>query len=143
VRLPEPAKRWIRELRKWNLAPLGAVLVVIILAAGAFAFVTTAGDKPTDYEGMIRAYFATKPGGRMPADQVRLITVTSCVPLDREARGGRTTYRCSLSFEDQGFVACFAFDQRRVAVGSVELGSPDLGCDRVGWDAKERSLVSL
>ena len=91
------AKRLIRELRKWNLAPLGAVLVVVILCAGAFAFVVTAHDNPTDFEGMIRSYFATKPGSRVPPDRIRMIEVPRCIPY---AYSGKTIYKCSISFED-------------------------------------------
>ena len=131
------AKRLIRELRKWNLAPLGAVLVVVILCAGAFAFVVTAHDNPTDFEGMIRSYFATKPGSRVPPDRIRMIEVPRCIPY---AYSGKTIYKCSISFEDQGFVECFTFDHDRV---TSSFADRKLGCDLVGWDPSSKSLVVL
>ena len=68
VRLLETAKRLIRELRKRDLAPLGAVLVATILGAGAFAFIVTAKHKPprSRFEATIRTYFETKPGPQVP-----------------------------------------------------------------------------
>jgi len=148
VRLLETAKRLIRELRKWNLAPLGAVLVAAILGAGAFAFVVTAQHKPphSRFEATIRTYFETKPSLRVPHDQVRLIHVPSCARfetgyLSPGVRPTQPIYKCSISFEDQRFVACFAIIQGRIATGSAQLKAPELGCDLVGWNARSSSLV--
>lgn len=138
-------KRLIRELRKWNLAPLGAVLVVVLLMAAAFGFVATARDEKPDRQKMIRTYFATKPGNRMPHDQLRLVFVSRCDPpngWDFEYRG-RPIYVCSLSFKEQAFRACFTFDQHGVVAGSVELAKPGSGCDPVSWDERAKSLVVL
>ena len=144
-RLRDKAERFIRELRKWNLAPLGAVLVGSLLFAGAFGFVLTARDNQPDMQRMVRAYYATRGGGARP-DEARLIDVSRCVPLDVENQG-HTIYRCMVSFENEGFAACFTFDHGLVAAGSVELGDPNLaertGCQFVGWDSSSKSLDTL
>jgi hypothetical protein len=166
VRLLETAKRLIRELRNWDIAPLGAVLVATVLGAGAFAFIVTAEHKPphSRFEATIRTYFETKRGPRVPHDQVRLIHVRSCTrfPYPDVILGVLQTqpiYKCSISFEDQRFAACFAINQgrvdpddrpapgrlddqpRAVVAGSAELKAPELGCPLVGWNARSRSLV--
>jgi hypothetical protein len=117
----------------------------VLLLAGAIGFVLTARDNQPDMQRMVRTYFATRGGGAPPA-KARLIDVSGCVPLDAENRG-HTIYRCSLGFENQGFVACFTFAHGRVAAGSVELGDHtgyvSLGCNYVGWDSDAKSLVAL
>jgi len=94
---------------------------------------------------MVRAYYATRGGGAPPA-KARLISVSGCTPLDIENQG-RTIYRCTVGFDNEGFVACFTFDHGRVAAGSVELGDQQgtvgLGCDYVGWDGDSNSLAIL
>ena len=94
---------------------------------------------------MVRAYYATRGGGAPPA-KARLIDVSGCVPLDAEDRG-HTIYKCTVSFENEAFLACFTFDHGRVAAGSVELGDPkgsvSLGCPYVGWDSSSKSLDIL
>lgn len=143
MRLLDSAKRLIRELRKWDLAPLGAVLVAVLLMAGAFGFVVTARDKKPDRQKMIRTYFATKPGNRMPHDQLRLVFVSRCDPTNDWQYQGRPIYLCSLSFRDKAFTACFTFDQHGVVAGSVELAKPGSVCYLVAWDENAKSLVIL
>jgi hypothetical protein len=144
-RLRDKAKHFIRELRKWNLAPLGAVLVGALLFGGAFAFLLTARDDQPDMQRMVRAYYTTRGGGA-PPEKARLIDVSGCVPLDAEERG-HTIYKCTVTFENEGLAACFTFDHGRVAVGSVELGDQNgefrLGCEYVGWDSSSKSLDIL
>ena len=88
----------------------------------------------------------TKTGPRVPHEQARLIHVRSCTrfPYRDVILGVLQThaiYKCSISFEQQGFVACFAFDQGRIVAGSAQLNRPELGCPLVGWNARSRSLV--
>ena len=42
--LPEAVSNAFRALRKYDLAPLGAILVVVILAAGVYLTLTTNGS---------------------------------------------------------------------------------------------------
>jgi hypothetical protein len=142
-RLSNKARHFIRELRKWNLAPLGAVLVGALLFAGAFGFVLTARDDQPDMKRMVRAYYETRGGGA-PSDKAMLIDVSGCVPLDAE-NAGHTIYRCTVSFDNEAFAACFTFEHGRVAAGSVELGDQDasglrLGCQYVAWNSNSKSL---
>ncbi len=65
--LLETGSRRIRELRKWNLAPLGAVLAVVLIGAGVIAMLATGGE-PSD-QSLVRKYFASPAGGRAPAEQ--------------------------------------------------------------------------
>ena len=147
MRLLETANRLIRELRKWDLAPLGAVLVATILGAGALAFIVTAQHKPphSRFEATIRTYFETKTSSRVPHDQIRRIHVRSCTrfPTDgsQNVLATQAIYKCSISLEDQRLVACFTFDQGRLVAGSEQLNAPELGCTLVGWNARSRSLV--
>jgi hypothetical protein len=112
------------------------------------AFVVTAQHKPphSRFEGTIRTYFETKPGLRVPHDQVRLIHVAFCTRFDPGyvSPGVLRTqpiYKCAISFEDQGFVACFTIIQGRVVARRAQIKAPELGCSLVGWNARSRSLV--
>ncbi len=148
MRLLKTANHLIRELRRWDLAPLGAVLVAAILCAGAVAFVVTAQHNPSHsrFEATIRTYFETKTGAQVPHEQAQLIHVRSCTRFPyRDVILGvlqtQAIYKCSISFEHRGFVACFAFDQGHIVAGRAQLNRPELGCPMVGWNASSRSLV--
>jgi len=94
---------------------------------------------------MVRAYYATRGGGA-PPEKARLIAVSGCIPLDVENEG-HTIYKCTVTFDNEGYAACFTFDHGRVAAGSVELGDQQggvtLGCQFIGWNSSSKSLDIL
>jgi hypothetical protein len=126
------------ELRKWDLAPLGAVLVVVLLAAGIYLTLATGGEKP--YEEKVRAFFESSAGGKATHEQARLISVSDCRPRGDTIRNALLIW-CSVSAGDQAaFVGCFAWDGDHLVGGGVE---PISGCDALTWDRRTRSLISL
>jgi hypothetical protein len=129
---------WLGELRKWNLAPLGAVLVVVVLGAGFLTMVATGGEP--DPEELIRKYFASPAGGGASPEQARRISVSNCVGTGRTAYG-EVEYRCTVVFGDKSYTACFAWNSKRVVAGSRELVSPPR-CTELRWSRVAGSLVS-
>ena len=138
VGLLAAGSRQFRELRKWTFAPLGLVLVVVLLGAGVITMLATGGE-PSD-ESVVRKYFSSAAGGGAPPEQARRIEVNDCRRLDRIVRN-EFVYECSVAFADQGYTACFALDQRPMALGSRQLASLVPGCDRLFWDASTGTLV--
>ena len=131
--------RRLKELRRWNLAPLGAVLVVVLFGAGAVAFIATGGGLSA--EKQIQNYFSSSAGGRAPAEQARRIEVSDCRRLDRVVRN-EFVYECSVVFAGRGYTGCFALGEDRVVLGSRQLASLVPGCDRLFWDQGADMLVT-
>jgi hypothetical protein len=138
VGLLETGSRWIRELRKWNLAPLGAVLVVVLLSAGVITMLATGGEQRD--ESLVRKYFASAAGGGAPAEQARRIEVNDCRRLDRIVRN-EFVYECSIVFAGRDYSGCFALSDNRVVLGSRQLASLVPDCDRLFWDKTSQTLV--
>ena len=133
--------RALRELRKWDLAPLGAVLVVALLAGGFYLFIATGGG--LTYQERVRAYFMSREGGGATSAQSRLIIVPDCRPT-REVMQDQPVYSCVVVFGDQSYTACFAWDGDRLVAGSRKLAPLARGlCNDIFWDRKTRSIVSL
>jgi hypothetical protein len=141
VGLLAAGSRRLKELRKWNLAPLGAVLVVVLLAAGAVAFIATGGGPSA--EEQIQKYFSSTAGGAAPSEQARLIEVDECHTTYRKVRD-EFVDECSLVFRGEGYTGCFLWtdDGDRIVLGSRQLASLAPGCDRLFWDASAGMLVT-
>jgi hypothetical protein len=129
----------IRELRAWTLAPIGLVLVVVLLVAGVVTMLATGGE-PSD-EALVRKYFATATGGGAPKEQARRIEVSDCRRLNTIARN-EFVYECNVTFGGRGHTGCFALDQRPVVLGSRQLASLVSGCDPLFWDQTAGTLVT-
>ena len=134
----QSASKGIRELRRWTLAPLGLVLVVVLLAAGVVTMLATGGE-PSN-ESLVRKYFASAAGGGAPAEQARRIGVDDCMRLNRIVRN-EFVYECSVVFAGRGYSGCFALSDNRVVLGSRQLASLVPGCDRLVWDKTSQTLV--
>ena len=135
----ETGSRWIRDLRTWNLAPLGAVLALVLIGAGVITMLATGGERSD--ESMIRKYFSSAAGGRAPAEQAKRIEVNDCKRLNRIVRS-EFVYECSVVLAGRGYTGCFALGEGRVVVGSRQLASLVPGCDRLFWDASAEMLVT-
>jgi hypothetical protein len=139
VGLLAAGSRVIRELRAWTLAPLGLVLVVVLLVAGVVTMLATGGE-PSD-EALVRKYFASAAGGGAPEEQARRIEVNDCRRLNEIVRN-EFVYECNVVFADHGYVGCFALDRRPVVLGSRQLASLVPGCNRLFWDQAAAMLVT-
>ena len=127
----------IRELRKWDLAPLGAVLVVIALAV-LFVVLIALGRGP-GREALIRSYFASSRGGGAPREQAKLIRVADCQPTGDFVEDNIVRV-CTVTFRGKIYHPCFAWSEGKVVAGSRDLG--DLtGCERVVWSPGVGTLV--
>ena len=129
---------WLRELRKWDLAPLGAVLVVIALAAVvvlALAFGRSPGST-----ALVRGYFASASGGGAPREQADLMQVSECQPTG-EFVDDDVVFVCTVTFRKRIYQPCFAFEGDRVIAGSRELADVVSGCERVVWSPVVKNLV--
>lgn len=141
VGLLAAGSRRLEELRKWNLAPLGAVLVVVLLGAGAVAFIATGGGPSV--EKQIQRYFSSTAGGGARAEQARLIEVNGCHPTYNKVRD-EFVDECSLVFRGEGYTGCFLWNDEgdHIVLGSRQLASLVPGCDRLFWDASAGMLVT-
>jgi hypothetical protein len=127
----------LRELRKWTLAPLGAVLAVVLLAAGVVTMLATGGEPGP--EALIRKYFSSAAGGGATPEQARRIDVPNCQLTNRIVRN-EFVNECTVIWGGRRYTGCFAFDDDRVVLGSRELGGTS-GCPRLVWDSTAESLV--
>jgi hypothetical protein len=140
VGLLAAGSRRLKELRKWNLAPLGAVLAVVLLGAGAVAFIATGGGPSA--EEQIQKYFSSTAGGGAPSEQARLIEVGECHPTHKKVRD-EFVDECNLVFHGQGYTGCFLWndDGDGIVLGSRQLASLAPDCDRLFWDKTSQTLV--
>jgi hypothetical protein len=137
VGLLEAASKRLRELRKWTLAPLGAVLFVFLIGGGVVAMLATGGEPSS--EAMIRKYFSSRAGGGATSEQARGIEVPNCRQTTRIVRN-EFVNECTVIWGDRRYRGCFAFNDDRVVLGSRELGGTS-GCPRLLWDSTAESLV--
>jgi hypothetical protein len=137
VSLAETVSGRLTELRKWDLAPLGAILVVVLLAAGLYASVTLGGDKSK--EAKVRAYFMSSEGGHATKEEARRIEVSTCQPTGDQVRG-QLVISCAVSFGSRTFTACYAWDGDRLIAGGSQ---PVATCLPVLWDERTHSLVGV
>jgi hypothetical protein len=137
VSLAETASGRLRELRKWDLAPLGAVLVVVVLAGGFLATITLGGDK--SYPDKVRAYFRSSEGGQATKDEARRIEVSTCQPTGEAVRNA-LVISCAVSFGSRTFTGCYAWDgDELVAGGNQPVGN----CLPILWDERTHSLLGV
>ena len=134
------ASRQFRELRKWTFAPLGLVLVVVLLGAGVVTMLATGGKRP---EEVIQGYFSSPAGGGAPSEQARLIEFKECHPVYKRVRG-KFLDECSLAFRGQAYTGCFLWNDEgdRIVLGSREVAGLVDGCDRLFWDRAAGTLVT-
>jgi hypothetical protein len=138
VRLRQALLRGLRELRKWDLAPLGAVLIVLALGVSVFVFIATGGSSDNE-EALVRSYFASPSGGGAPRDEVELMRVGDCQPTDNSVEGN-VVLMCPVSYRGKRYEPCFAWSGDRVVAGSRDLGDL-VGCDRIVWSRGVKTLV--
>jgi hypothetical protein len=129
-----------QELRRWTLAPLGAVLAVVLLTGGV-VWVLAAGGPPSA-EKQVQKYFSSPAGGRAPSEQARHIEVDECHPVHKKVRG-EFLDECSVVFRGQGYTGCFLWndDGDEIVLGSRQLATLAPGCERLFWDASVEGLV--
>lgn len=128
----------LRDLRKWTLAPLGAVLFVFLLGAGVVAMLA-AGGEPSS-ESLIRKYFSSQAGGGATPEQARQIEVPACRHTTRIVRNEFVS-ECTVIWGGRRYRGCFAFSGSRIVLGSRELASLVTDCERLVWDPGTNSLV--
>jgi hypothetical protein len=130
------SSRW-RALRKWDLAPLGAVLVVVLLAAGLYATIALGGHKSD--EEKVRAYFMSSEGGSATKDEARRIEVSTCLPTGAEVRNS-IVISCAVTFGSLTFRGCYVWHgDKLIAGGSKPIGN----CMPILWDERSHSLLGL
>jgi hypothetical protein len=137
VSLAKTASSRLRELRKWDLAPLGAVLVVVILAGGLYASITLGGDK--SYADKVRAYFMSSEGGHATKDEARRIEISTCQPTGDAVRN-QLVISCAVSFRNQTFTGCYVWEGDELIAGGSH---PVSGCMPILWDERTQSLLGL
>jgi hypothetical protein len=137
VGLLEGGSKRLSELRKWTLAPLGAVLVVFLVGAGAVATLATGGEPSS--ETLVRKYFSSRAGGGATSEQARRIEVPECRLTTRIVRNEFVS-ECTVIWSSRRYRGCFVFNDDRVVIGSRELGGTP-GCPRLLWDSPAESLV--
>jgi len=126
----------LREFRKWDLAPLGAVLVVVVLAA--LVILALASGRGPGKPALVRGYFASQAGGGAPREQADLMQVDGCQPTGDYVE--EVVFVCTVTFRGRIYHPCFAFAGDRVVAGSRELADRLGACERVVWS---RSLANL
>jgi hypothetical protein len=126
----------LRELRKWDLAPLGGVLVVVVLAA--LVILALAAGRGPGRPALVRSYFASEAGGGAPREQADLMQVDACQPTGEFVE--EVVFVCTVTFRKRIYHPCFAFAGDRVVFGSRELADQLSTCERVVWS---RSLANL
>jgi hypothetical protein len=125
------------KLRNWDLAPIGAVLVVIVLGGLTYLWFVTAG--PESNETLIRNYYASPRGGAVPKDVVLRIRVGTCQATG-DSVGGDLVFICPLTLDGQTVQGCFALGADEIVSGSAQLGE-EFGCTRLVWGPRTRSLI--
>ena len=126
-----------RELRKWDLAPIGAVLVVVLLAAGLFLALTSSGGRSN--QDKVRAFFMSSEGGSATNADARRIEVSTCQPTGETVRSA-LVISCAVSHGAQTFRACYVWQgDKLIAGGNRPIGN----CLPVLWDRRSRSLLGL
>jgi hypothetical protein len=142
VSLPEAVSSPFRALRGYDLAPIGAILVVVILAAGIYLVLTNDGER--SYPEKVRAYFMSSAGGSATKDEARRIEVSTCLPTGSEV-GNALVISCSVSFGSQSLTSCYAWDGDKLIAGGNRPPIADayLGCEPVLWDRRRHALVGL
>ena len=129
VGLLEAGSKRLRGLRKWTLAPLGAVLFVFLFGGGVV----------TSSETLIRKYFSSRAGGGATAEQARSIEVANCRQTTRIVRDEFVT-ECTVIWGDRRYRGCFTFNDDRVVLGRRQLASLVPGCERLsGMQARRAS----
>jgi hypothetical protein len=139
VSLLEAGAKRLRELRKWTLAPLGAVLFVFLSGALVVGMIASGGGPSS--ETLIRKYFTSRAGGGATPEQVRRIQVRDCRQTNRVVRKEFVT-ECTVIWSGRRYGGCFALSRDRVVLGSRQLASLDSGCDRLFWDQGAGMLVT-
>jgi hypothetical protein len=127
------------KLRKWDLTPIGAVLVVILLGGLTYLWFVTAG--PPSTETLVRRYYASPRGGGVPKDVVRRINVTTCQATGQSV-GDNLIFTCALTLDGETVQGCFALSEDKVVAGSAELGE-EVGCTRLVWGPRTRKFISM
>lgn len=137
VSLAETVSGRLTELRKWDLAPLGAVLIVALLAAGLYAMVTLGGGKSK--EAKVRAYFMSSKGGHATKAEARRIEVSTCLPTGDEVRS-QLVISCAVSFGSRTFTGCYVWDGDKLIAGGSQTV---VNCLPVLWDERTHSLLGV
>jgi hypothetical protein len=140
MHLRETISRQLQELRKWDLAPLGAVLVVVILAV--LVILAIAAGRGPGRTALVRDYFASTAGGGAPRDQANLMQVSECQPTGDFVEE-EVVFVCSVTFRNKTYQSCFAFAGDSIAAGSQELATAvPARCERVVWSSTVKDLVT-
>ncbi len=128
----------LRELRKWDLAPLGAILAVVALAA--LVILAIAAGRGPGRTALVRDYFASSAGGSAPREQANLMQVSECQPTGDFVE--EVVFVCSVTFRSRTYQPCFAFAGDRITAGSRELAdAAPSRCERVVWSDVVKNLV--
>ena len=138
--LPEAVSSSLRALRTYDLAPLGAILVVVILAAGIYLTLTSNGEK--SYQDKVRAYFMSSEGGSATKADARRIEVSTCQPTGDTVRN-TLLISCAVSVGNQSFTGCYAWDGDKLVGGGNRQPVVDYYCAPLLWDRRKHALVSL
>jgi hypothetical protein len=133
----EAASSRLRELRKWDLAPLGAVLVVVLLATGAYVTLISSAEK--SYPDKVRAYFMSNEGGSATKSEARRIDVSICQPTGEAVRN-ELVISCAVSFRNRTFTGCYVWEGNKLIAGGSQ---PLAGCEPILWDRRTHSLLGL
>jgi hypothetical protein len=128
-----------RELRKWDLGPIGAVLLVALLVVVGYA-VLVGGAQGDGQEKQIRSYYVSSPGGGAPPELAKLINVRDC---DRVGPPGEYfVVKCELEYGGQTFSSCFEFENDRLVTDDQDTAT-DPECEKSAvWSRDADSLVS-
>jgi hypothetical protein len=126
------------KLRNWDLAPIGAVLVVVVLGGLTYLWFVTAG--PPGNETLIRRYYASPRGGGVPKEVVRRIRVGSCQATGQSV-GDTLIFTCVLELDGETSQGCFALAEDKIVAGSAQLGE-EVGCTRLVWGPRTRRFIS-
>ena len=132
-------RRRLRELRKWDLGPIGAVLIVALFVVVGYA-VLVAGGRGNDREDQIRSYYVSSRGGGAPSERAKLIHVRDCNRVGPP--GEYFVVKCALEYGGQTFSSCFEFENDRLVPDDRDTAS-DPECEKSAvWNRDADSLVS-
>jgi hypothetical protein len=138
------------KLRKRDLTPIGAVLAVIVLAVVGYAVFLTGGPST---ETLVRRYYASPRGGKVPQYVVRKIDVGPCHTFDavrpvmaseiprRHFAADAVLYDCAVTFDGTTHHGCFAVSDNEVVAGSAQP-EEELGCLRLWWEPRTRGFIA-
>lgn len=133
--------RRLNELRKWSITPLGAVLLLALLAIIGFAALAASVGGNASQEERLRAYFVSPEGGGAPTDQAKLINVPECDRVG-EPQVGYYVLRCTIEYRDDRLSSCFEFHEESIEAVPVNTRARP-GCEaRVLWSRAENSLIA-